>query len=298
MREAATALREVGMKEPAERIAKEAAAYEHDILVSMDRAVLERKGMKMLPIFPETHALLERVGYTGADYYSLVSSMVLETGIVPAADHRARLITDLLERKNGLCLGTCGFQNGIDHAYSYGYWMNCLQRDEVKRVILGLYTSMAYGMSRDTYAGVEVTYLRTGKNEPTLPHLYSGTQQLLLLRNMLIREDGDQLWLGQAIPRPWLENGKEVRVEDAPTLFGKTSYAMRSRDGAGRILVDLAPPTEPGPKSIKLRLRHPENRAISRVTVNTAPWKDFAGETVTLTGLKGHTTIQVEYDRP
>ena len=209
----------------------------------MDRAVLERKGMKMLPIFPETHALLERVGYTGADYYSLVSSMVLETGILPANDYRARLITDLLERKNGLCLGTCGFQNGIDHAYSYGYWMNCLQRDEVKRVILGLYTSLAYGMSRDTYAGVEVTFLRTGKNEPTLPHLYSGTQQLLLLRNMLIREDGDQLWLGQAIPRPWLENGKEVRVDDAPTLFGKTSYAMQSRDGARRILVDLAPPT-------------------------------------------------------
>jgi len=43
----------LGMKEPAERIAQEAAAYERDILVSMDRSVLERKGMKMLPIFPD-----------------------------------------------------------------------------------------------------------------------------------------------------------------------------------------------------------------------------------------------------
>ena len=40
------------------------------------------------------------------------------------------------------------FHDLVDHAYAYGYWMNCLKRDEVKRVILGLYGSMAYGMSR------------------------------------------------------------------------------------------------------------------------------------------------------
>jgi len=43
MSEAAAALRAVGMNEPAERITKEAAAYQHDVLASMDRAILERK---------------------------------------------------------------------------------------------------------------------------------------------------------------------------------------------------------------------------------------------------------------
>ena len=124
LREAAAVLREIGMSQDAERLARESRAYEQAILDSMDRAVLQRKGMKMLPVFPETHALLERVGYTGADYYSLVSSMVLETELLPANDRRARWITDLLEQKNGLCLGTCAFEQGIDHAYSYGYWMN------------------------------------------------------------------------------------------------------------------------------------------------------------------------------
>jgi hypothetical protein len=295
MKEAAAALDAVGMKDDAERIAKEAAAYQEDILTSMDRATVERNGMKMLPMFPESRALLRRVNYTGEDYYSLVSSIVLEAGLLPADDHRARLITDLLERRNGLVLGTCQIWGGIDHAYTYGYWMNCLDRDDVKRVILGLYTSLAYGMSRDTYCGVEVTFLRTGLNEHTLPHLYSGTQQILLLRNMLIREDGDQLWLGRAIPRPWLENGKTIRVENAPTLFGKTSYVMQSSDNARRINVNLTPPTDLPPKSINLRLRQPDNRAISRVTVNGAPWSDFAGETVKLTGLKEPATIEVDY---
>jgi hypothetical protein len=295
MKEAAAALRGIGMTEEADRIGKEAEDYQRDILVSMDRSTLERGGMKMLPMFPESHALLKRVAYTGEDYYSLVASIVLETGILPADDHRARLITDLLEQRNGLILGTSQIWGGIDHAYTYGYWMNCLQRDEVKRVILGLYTSLAYGMSRNTYAGVEVTFLRTGLNEHTLPHLYSGTQQMLLLRNMLIREDGDQLWLGQAIPRPWMENGKEVRVENAPTLFGQTSYVMKSTEAARRITVDLLPPMDSPPKSILLRLRQPESRAISGVTVNGAAWNDYAGETVTLKGLTGHTIVQVEY---
>ena len=61
---------------------------------------------------------------------------------------------------------------------------------------------MAYGMSRGTYAAVECTAIRTGENYWTLPHTYSNTQQLRLLRNMLLREDGDKLWIGQAIPGP------------------------------------------------------------------------------------------------
>lgn len=296
LRETAIALRAIGMTDAADRFAKEGAAYHQAILTSMDRAVLTRHGMKMLPVFPETRALLERVGYTGADYYSLVSSMVLETDLLPATDHRARLITDLLERKNGLCLGTAAFQDGIDHAYTYGYWMNCLQRDEPKRVILGLYTSLAYGMSRGTYAGVEVTRLRTGDNYATLPHLYSGTQQLLLLRNMLLHENGRDLWIGRAIPRPWLEEGKEIRVQRAPTLFGRVSYVIRSGAQARSMTVDLDPPVDRPPHAIQLRLRHPQDRALTRVTVNGADHRDFTRDTISLRNLKAHAVIQAQFD--
>jgi len=296
MSETAAALRVIGLKKEADRLAKESAAYEKDILAAMDRAVVERKGMKMLPVFPESRALLERVGYSGADYYGLVGSMVLETGLLPANDRRARLITDLLEKRGGLCLGTCEFQNGIDHAYTYGYWMNCLDRGEIKRVILGFYTSLAYGMSRGTYAGVEVTRLRTGDNYPTLPHLYSGTQQLLLLRNMLLREDGDDLWIGPAIPRPWLEPGKGVRVGNAPTLFGKVSYLIRP-DARGRAMtIELSPPQSRPPKRIHLRLRNPENRPLARVNLNGRDWRDFTGDTVTFTGLQKPAVIKVSYE--
>lgn len=295
MRDTAAALQAVGLADPARRIATEAQAYQRDILRAMDRAAIQRDGRTLLPVFPETHALLQRVGYTGADYYSLVASMVLETGLLPARDRRARWITDLLERKDGLLLGACTFQGGIDHAYTYGYWLNCLERDDVKRVILGFYTSLAYGMSRDAYAGVEVTACRTGENQATLPHLYSGTQQLLLLRNMLLWEQGDDLWIGRAIPRPWLEEGKTIRVDHAPTLFGPVSFTVQSFEGARRLEVELTPPVKRPPKHIRLRLRHPEQRAIRSVSVNGAPSADFRGETVTLKGATPPVRVEVRY---
>ncbi|MDD4869261.1 MAG: hypothetical protein PHR77_01780 [Kiritimatiellae bacterium] len=295
LEETAAALRDAGMTDEAARITTESEAYRRDILNSMDKAVLERFGMKMLPVFPETHALLERVGYSGADYYSLISCMVLETDVLPANDHRARLITDLLQQRKGLCLGVCAFGEGIDHAYSYGYWMNCLQRDEVQRVILGLYASLAYGMSRDTYSSVEVTGLRSGANQKTLPHLYSATQQLLLLRNMLIREAGDTLILGQAIPRPWLEDGKKVCVEDAPTLFGNVGYSIKSHDGAQKMTVRIDPPKKKLPKVINIRLRHPANKAIQGVTINGIASKEFTNDMITLTKVDAPVTIEVHY---
>lgn len=293
LRESAAALRAIGMTDDADRFAYESKAYERAILDSMDRSVLERKGMKMLPVFPETRALLERVGYSGADYYSLVSSMVLETEMLPPNDRRARWITDLLERRKGLCLGTCAFENGIDHAYSYGYWLNCLLRDDVKRVILGLYTSMAYGMSRGTYAGVEVTRLRSGDNYPTLPHLYSGTQQLLLLRNMLLHEQDGNLWIGRAIPRPWLAAAKEVRVERAPTLFGPVNFAISSRGDS--MHVELDPPGIRPPRSIQIRLRHPDQQPITRVTINGAESREFTHDTITLRNARGRVVLQASF---
>lgn len=302
MEETAAALRGIGMTVEADRLAAEAAAYRTDILASMDKAVIERDGMMMLPIFPETQALLKRVEYTGRDYYSLVGSCVLETDVIPADDHRARWITDLLERRGGLSLGACAFRwparpgVGIDHAYTYGYWMNCLRRNDVKRVILGLYTSLAYGMTRGTYAGVEYTNMAIGENDVTLPHLYSGTQQLLLLRNMLLCEEGDALVIGKAIPRPWLADGKEVRVDGAQTFFGKLSFSIKSHDSAAKITMTVNPPAKRPPRAIVVHLRRPgQDKAIQSVKVNGTPSKDFTRDTLTLADLKAPATVEVQY---
>ena len=200
-----------------------------------------------------------------------------------------------MKEKGGLRLGMAEFDGGVDHAYTYGYWLDCLKLDRVKEAILGLYASLAYGMSRETFSGVEVTHLFTGANESTLPHLYSCTQQLRLLRMMLVREDGPDLLLGQAIPRPWLADGRTIVIQNAPTRFGPVSLTIDSYVDRGRIDVRLTGPGHDAPRNVLLRLRHPQEKPIKRVTVDGSPITSFVDDTVTLSSLRGTLKIVVEY---
>jgi hypothetical protein len=261
----------------------------------MDAAVIDRWGMKVLPMEPETHRVLKSTNDRGGGYYGLIASCMLESEFLPADDKRAGWVMRFMEEKGGLRLGMAEFDGGIDHAYTYGYWLDCLKLDRVKPAILGLYGSLAYGMSRETYSGVEVTHLFTGANEPTLPHLYSCTQQLRLLRMMLVREDGADLRIGQAIPRPWLESGKKIDLQNAPTSFGPVSFTIESRVDRRQIAVNLAAPARETPRAIILRLRHPNGEAIKGVTVDGKPIDSFKDDMVTLASPKGALKILVEY---
>jgi hypothetical protein len=291
----AQALAEIGLKAAAERIGQEAAVYRQDILASMDAAVVERWGMKVLPMEPDTRRILESSNDRASGYYGLIASCMLENEFLPAADERTGWVMRFMEGKGGLRLGMSEFAGGIDHAYTYGYWLNCLKLDRVRPVILGFYGSLSYGMSRETYSGVEVTKLFTGDNEPTLPHLYSCTQQLRLLRMMLIREDGENLWIGQAVPKHWLEEGKSIDIKGGPTRFGPVSLAIDSHPDCGEIFVELTAPARQTPKIIFLRLRHPADRTISGVKVNGKPVKGYTSDTIKLALPRGTLRIQVVY---
>ena len=311
MEAAVRALQALGMTKEAARIRQESVAYRQDIERSMQQSVIERAGVKILPVMPKTHKYLKRAAYSpggkkiaepgqdcsGHGYYSLFASIVLETKFLPATDERFRLLPELLERRDGLLLGMCAFgaRGGIDHAFTYGYWMNCLERNEVRRVLLGFYGSLAYGMSRDTWAGVECTNVVTGTNARTLPHLRSGTQQLRLLRHMLVREQGGTLILGQAVPQHWLTTGKQVAVLRAPTHFGAVSYTVDSHIDQGRILVKLEPPRRSPPDAIVLHLRHPEGAKIHSVSVDGKPLTAFANGAITMRGLGRPVQVEVRY---
>ena len=291
----ARALAAVGLAGDAGRIALEAEAYRRDILASMNMAVFESGGLKVLPLEPETHRILKDSKGRASDYYSLIASCMLESEFLPAADERAGWVMRFLEEKGGLRLGMCEFGGGIDHAYTYGYWLDCLKLDRVKQAILGFYGSLAYGMSRETYSGVEVTRLFTGDNEPTLPHLYSCTQQLRLLRMMLVQEDGDRLWIGRALPRHWLAGEAVTEIKDAPTAFGPVSFVIHPHPGQGRTDIELWAPARRMPKTILLRLRDPGMRKIADVKVNGEAIRTFAGDTIELASPQRHLDIEVTY---
>jgi hypothetical protein len=295
LEKAARSLAAVGLKKESGRISREAAAYRTDILASMDAAVLERGGMKVLPMEPDTHRLLNGSSGRASGYYGLIACCMLESEFLPETDKRAGWVMRFLEEKGGLRLGLSEFSGGIDHAYTYGYWLDSLKLDRVKPVILGFYGSLAYGMSRETYSGVEVTKLFTGDNEPTLPHLYSCTQQLRLLRMMLVREQGEKLWIGQAIPGHWLMDGHPIEVKQAATTFGPVSFSIRPHPSLGRTDVELTAPDRQAPKAMVLRLRDPSGRKVTSVKVNGRRIMSFTSDTIEIKSPRGRLAVEVAY---
>ncbi|MBN1488648.1 MAG: hypothetical protein JXA69_01920 [Phycisphaerae bacterium] len=284
------ALKDIGA-EQADAFAIEAAKYRQDILDSMDAAAFADNGQTILPMEPDTQRLLKLSKYTGGDYYGLVASPLLGTGFLPPRDKRANRLMDIIEKRAGLIAGVCEFERGIDHAYTYGYLTTAMKRGEERKTLLGFWSFLAFGMTRDTYSPVEVTNIRTGHNHYTLPHLYSCTDQLRLVRDMLLHEQDDTLWLGRGIPRAWLAPGKHVAVNDAPTEFGNMSYRIDAEaDDTMRIHID--PPQRRMPMEVCLRLRHPQKRSIASVTATPSVAVEVSGDTLRLPDL--HTPVDLE----
>ncbi|NLS91263.1 MAG: hypothetical protein GXX96_03645 [Planctomycetaceae bacterium] len=285
----------VGRQEDARRIGEEAAAYRRDVNQAMTRSVFEHEGTELLPILPASRGWLLKADYGSTGYYSLFAALLLDTEFLAPDDPHAVLLTDALEKRGGLIAGVCTFYHLIDHAFTYGYWLEMLKRNQPKKAILALYASLAYGMSRTTYSGVECTDIHSGANQSTLPHLRSGTQQLRLLRFMLVREDGDSLLLAQAAPQHWFQPGQRVEVLDAPTYFGETSYTIESAVNEGRITARLVTPHHSRPREIQFFVRHPEGKPIRKVLADGKPVSSFDAGSVTLDEFGEAVTLEFYY---
>ncbi|MBN2559594.1 MAG: hypothetical protein JXQ75_01505 [Phycisphaerae bacterium] len=116
-------------------------------------------------------------------------------------------------------------------------------------------------------------------------------------RNMLVMEEGDCLWLGRATPRAWLEQGKRITVQGAPTHFGTVAYRIVSSVDDGKIVATVAMPSRGGQKAVLLRFRHPRAAPIQRVTVNGQVWPQFDrdSEAIRLEGLTGTVAVEAAY---
>lgn len=295
LEKATAALREIGYSDAARRFEEAGIRYRRDLHDSMESAAFEQDGFTILPLEPDTHRVWNESGKKATDYYGLSASTLLETDFFQPDDEPSRWICDALNR-DGLCAGLTRFQGGLDHAYTYGYLRTMLRRGDSEKVILGFYSMMAFGMTRDTFSPVETTKdHRTGYNCQTLPHLYSCTVQQELLRMMLLREDNSALNIGEAIPRAWLKDGKSVTAADAPTTFGDVSFAITSHAARGEIDVKISPPRRNRPDVIRVHLRHPDKATISKVLVNGKPWSRFNGEIIELDAREKSLAVKAFY---
>jgi len=168
-----------------------------------------------------------------------------------------------------------------------------LYRDDVKQALRALFNAEAAQYFPDERMNTEHALPALG--DWTGDHYKSSDESNVAgwLRYLFVREEGDTLLVGQAVPREWLKAGQRCGIERTATYFGPASVVYASTDG--QITASLDAPRRNAPKEVRLRFRESNGRPLSSVEVNGKRWEKFKGEWVQLPGDIGKATVVARF---
>jgi hypothetical protein len=178
-----------------------------------------------------------------------------------------------------------------------------LRRDDVNRALVSFYGMLAQGLTRNTFVcgeGGSVTPLDEGGRFMSLPPNSAANAHFLsMLRYMLVQDydandDGkpDTLRLCFGTPKQWLEDGKTIKIDRAPTAFGPVSVKMDSHLRQGFVQAEVALPERNVPNKTLLRARLPDGWKMTSAAVGSNKLNRTDLDTVDLSALKGKQTIK------
>ncbi len=168
-----------------------------------------------------------------------------------------------------------------------------LYRDDVKQALRAIFNAIALNHFSDVHMNTEHALPEMGDWAGDQYKTSDEGNACGWLREMFVREEGDGLLIGQAVPRDWLAPGKRCGIENTATYFGNTSVIYEA--GQGTISAKLQGPTRNPPKTIRLRFRMPGEKSLKLVTVNGRPWRDLDRDWVILPGNIGAATVTATY---
>ncbi|MBN1420275.1 MAG: hypothetical protein JXP34_15960, partial [Planctomycetes bacterium] len=91
----------------------------------------------------------------------------------------------------------------------------------------------------------------------TIPHQWAAAMYMILLRNMLLREEERTIHLLSAVPPAWLAPGKTVALRRAPTTLGGAGFEIRTSGDGATLTVRVDGPSRsllPPPRGIRVHL--------------------------------------------
>lgn len=310
---AADALAEIGHPEAA-RLQREAQAYREDVLRGIEESrvrapVVRLRDDTYVPYYPSR--LESRGRAEGWVRETLEGPLhLLSTGLLAPDSPEADWILKDYE-DNRFVSGQHGYAIPSFNRFWFsrgGFSMQAnlldsasvhLARDDIKAFLRAYFNSFVSGFFPEIRMLNEHALSELGNYQGDHFKTSDEAQSCHWLRLMFIREDGNDLYLAQGLPRYWLKPGQTPAIERAPTEFGELSLRLSSDAKGGRIAARLTPPTRNPPSRILLRFRHPEEARITRVTLNGRPHADFdaAKEWVVLPGnLSGPQEIVAYYE--
>jgi hypothetical protein len=320
LRDLAPVLEAIEDRETAQRVREAAVTYKKDILAAVDKNVRYETIPPFVPcaLFYD-EGLHDPITETRiGSYWDLVANYIIGSGIF-AGTERELWVPKYFETHGGLCMGLTRSaaanhsfwtgKNRTNPLYGMRYVVDCLRRDDVDRALVNFYGMIAHGMTRNTFIGAEGTAIHPldqgGRFFYCPPNSSSNGEWLMTFRNMLVQDfdlDGDgrpeTLRLAFATPRRWLENGKSITVDRAPTAFGPVSLKMESHLNDGEIIATVDLPSRNPVDKIFLRARVPGGWKVISAQAGDKTFNVDDRGTVELTELKGKQSVQFKVSRP
>jgi hypothetical protein len=242
----ADAARTLGKSTEAEELLREANSYREAI-----DAAWKRLGV---PHFPPSW---EKEGTHWGNTETLWPTPIF----APDDPRVAALIQEVRHRHGGgFVEGTIrwtGAQDAI-HPYMSAYTtMAELVRGNGQQFVEDFYWYLLH--STAAHAFPEGIYFKTRVAwNDTIPHVTGASNYALLLRHMLVHEQGGDLHLLLGVPDGWLGAGQQIRVERAPTHFGPMGMTVRGTVAGVEVEIDR--PARQPPTRIVLHL--PKSRPL------------------------------------
>jgi hypothetical protein len=153
---------------------------------------------------------------------------------------------------------------------SYGYAQALLRLDRIEEYLLFLYAHRYHAHTRGSWTAGEVT----GITGDSATYCVPAQQTIpLLVRWMLVLEDSDEdiLYLAKGVPREWVGSGKEIRIERAPTRWGKVSFSLVAKPGSKSAAGHVEFAGANTPEHVHFKIRLPAGSALQSATVNGTP---------------------------
>jgi hypothetical protein len=319
LRDLGAVLADAGNPAEAKRYTDDAAQFRGVILDALRQNVRRETTPPFVPVAlfseepPHDPILHSRIG----NYWNIIIGYTLGSGIFPPGSEEESWIPHYQEQHGGLCMGMLrasggyAFWNGpyrINPLYGTRYALDTLRRDDPERALVSFYGMLAHGLTRNTFVGAEGCSLSPvdeyGRWMYCPPNSAANAHLLSMLRNLLVQDwdlndDGqpDTLRLCFATPKRWLEDGKTLKVERAPTAFGPVSLRLESKLSQGEVIAEVDLPQRNPPKQTLLRIRLPDGWHVTAAHAGTQDLKADPRGTVDLSALKGKATLHVAVAR-
>jgi hypothetical protein len=287
LRDLAAVLVEAGKADAASRYAANAAQFKQAVLTAIEKSASHQTTPPFVPV-----AL-----YADEPIHDPI------TGIPHYQEQHGGLCMGMLRAGGGYTFWTSAAR--INPLYGTRYALDTLRRDDPERALVSFYGMLAQGFTPNTFVSGEGCSLSAadpgGRFLYCPPNSAANAHFLSMLRNLLVQDcdlddDGrpETLRLLFATPKRWLEDGKEIKVERAPTAFGPVSVRVQSRLSQGELLADLDLPARNTPKQTLLRLRLPDGWRLTSAKAGTQPLKLDDRGTADITSLKAKATIRFQ----